>query len=536
MTKNILSMFDHSLKEAKIANCRTAAVLGTDPLAQSLANYLSGNGLQFVGFLTQERQECVRTMSGSVVWPLNELGRISPSPDAIAVASIDRPRFIKDLIYHVPGPMYKGVVITVPCDKDDGCYAGKYTPVPEIAALRDIHAGQRAFVIGNGPSLRKTDPRCLKGEITFGCNALFLLPDFQPTYYFVEDVLVAEDRSQTINALPWKKFFPGDLKRFLTSGIFFNANRVQWINLFSTDFALGIEMNATVTYTMLQAAFYFGCNPVYLIGIDHNYIVNNSEIERKNTVFTSKTDDRNHFHPDYFGKGLRWHDPRVDRMEAAYRLARRAYEEDGRKILNATAEGRLEVFERVSFDKIVKHVRKSCQVFQHAESEKSETAPDSQSKAAGPNARQHGIKIHTEPIVSREAELIARLVCARFQYFRILYPVIALYGAGAHTMWLLDLLENSGLFPDKMSKIYAILDDKPDGHSGLKGIKVLTISPSALKGIDALVLSTDCHQDAMKSRLSGMTGAPQIPIIDIYEDLPGPFSKQYSQNSKIANR
>ncbi|MFH0880095.1 MAG: hypothetical protein V2A34_10320, partial [Lentisphaerota bacterium] len=54
-----------------------------------------------------------------------------------------------------------------------------------------------------------------------------------------------------------------------------------------------------------------------------------------------------HFHPDYFGKGFRWHIPRVDQMEVGYRLAKDAFERHGRKILNATAGGKLEVFDRV---------------------------------------------------------------------------------------------------------------------------------------------------------------------------------------------
>ncbi len=56
-----------------------------------------------------------------------------------------------------------------------------------------------------------------------------------------------------------------------------------------------------------------------------------------------------HFHPDYFGKGYRWHDPRTDRMERAFIRAREAFEADGRKVYNATVGGKLEVYERVAY-------------------------------------------------------------------------------------------------------------------------------------------------------------------------------------------
>jgi hypothetical protein len=71
-----------------------------------------------------------------------------------------------------------------------------------------------------------------------------------------------------------------------------------------------------------------------------------------NTI-TSTRADVNHFHADYFGEGKRWHLPRVDRMERAYVRARNTFEADGRRILNATKGGRLEVFPRVDYDELV---------------------------------------------------------------------------------------------------------------------------------------------------------------------------------------
>ena len=61
----------------------------------------------------------------------------------------------------------------------------------------------------------------------------------------------------------------------------------------------------------------------------------------------------NHIHPDYFGPGYRWHDPNVARMEAAYRCARRELESAGITVMNATAGGHLEVFDRVAYDSLL---------------------------------------------------------------------------------------------------------------------------------------------------------------------------------------
>src|SRR6187551_16933 len=57
--------------------------------------------------------------------------------------------------------------------------------IRRLAALKDIHKGKRAFIIGNGPSLKQTDLSKLKNEITFGMNRVYLaFPDwgFSTTY------------------------------------------------------------------------------------------------------------------------------------------------------------------------------------------------------------------------------------------------------------------------------------------------------------------------------------------------------------------
>jgi hypothetical protein len=92
-----------------------------------------------------------------------------------------------------------------------------------------------------------------------------------------------------------------------------------------------------------------GFTEVILIGMDFSYTVPESS-EVKGTHITSMGDDPNHFHPDYFGKGKVWKDPKLERVLASYAMAKQMYEADGRRIVNATPGGNLDLFERVSFD------------------------------------------------------------------------------------------------------------------------------------------------------------------------------------------
>lgn len=228
-----------------------------------------------------------------------------------------------------------------------------------IAEYKNRHEGQRVFILGNGPSLNNCDLKLLKNEITFGVNSIFLDYEnmgFHPTYYVVEDVFVAEDRAKEINAYKGPiKFFGNYLKY-----CFSDSEDTRWLNVrfryddysdfpyFSTNTDRMVWVGGTVSYICLQLAYYMGFSKVYLIGFDHNYTKPDNVIT-DGTEWTSQGDDPNHFHPGYFGKGKRWHAPRVDRMEMAYKKAKIYFEKDGRKICNATVGGCLEVFDRVDY-------------------------------------------------------------------------------------------------------------------------------------------------------------------------------------------
>jgi hypothetical protein len=242
-------------------------------------------------------------------------------------------------------------------------FASVGVPITEnerkLISYKDKHFGQRAFIIGNGPSLNLCDLRLLKNEITFGANSIFMNYDrmgYYPTYYAVEDVFVAEDRSSQINSYHGPIKFFGNYLRYCID----DAEDTIWLNVrmcyddykdfpfFSQDALRMIWTGGTVSYLNLQLAFYMGFSEVYLIGFDHSYKIPN-DATILGTKILSNSNDPNHFHPEYFGKGFRWHDPRVDRMELAYYRAKNIYETNGRKIFNATVGGKLEVFDRVDF-------------------------------------------------------------------------------------------------------------------------------------------------------------------------------------------
>ena len=234
------------------------------------------------------------------------------------------------------------------------------TALERLASLKDIHKGRRAFIIGNGPSLKQTDLGKLANEITFGMNRIYLMfPElgFKTTYLSVVNDLVIEQTAGDLAALEIPKFITWRSRRFFDPAQFAGD---KYSNLptflyttydaprFSPDVRWRVWEGATVTYVTMQLAFHMGFDQVYIIGVDHNYTTTG----RPNTTITSEGDDPNHFSGQYFGKGFRWQLPDLETSEIAYRMARKAYESAGRQIMDATVGGKLTIFEKVNYDSL----------------------------------------------------------------------------------------------------------------------------------------------------------------------------------------
>ena len=81
--------------------------------------------------------------------------------------------------------------------------------------VRNKYKGKRVFLIGNGPSLNKTELYLLKNEYTICFNHFDLFFDrinWFPYFYSITDNLVLEDKLNELNKIVEKSkysFFPG---------------------------------------------------------------------------------------------------------------------------------------------------------------------------------------------------------------------------------------------------------------------------------------------------------------------------------------
>ncbi len=230
--------------------------------------------------------------------------------------------------------------------------------IERLTELKDSHAGQRCFIICNGPSLKQTDMTKLRHEFTFGLNRIYLMFNelgFTTSYYVSVNSLVIEQCLTDILCLPVPSFLSWRSRyafRENESGIALHPNdNTIFLHTtytgpkFATDVRGRLWEGATVTYVTLQLAYFMGFETVIIIGADHNY----STQGKPNTTVVSGGDDPNHFDKSYFGKGFRWQLPDLDTSEQGYRLARESYSKAGRQVLDATVGGKLQVFPKVDY-------------------------------------------------------------------------------------------------------------------------------------------------------------------------------------------
>lgn len=225
-----------------------------------------------------------------------------------------------------------------------------------LKKYQNLYQGKRCFVIGNGPSLKKTDLSLLKNEFTFGMNRIYLAFEdwgFQTSFLVSVNDLVIEQCHDDFYDFQIPKFFSWRSRDLLfpenppdTHTHFLNTTYTG--PKFNTRISSRYWEGSTVTNVCLQLAFCMGFNEVYLIGVDHSFDTKGIA----NQTVVSSGDDPNHFSPEYFGKGFRWQLPDLDASENAYRLANHVYHKAGRKIYDATIGGQLTVFPKIDYESI----------------------------------------------------------------------------------------------------------------------------------------------------------------------------------------
>jgi hypothetical protein len=249
----------------------------------------------------------------------------------------------------------------------------------ELSKMRDIHKGERCFVIANGPSMKDIDVTLLEDEITIGCNGIF--NSFEQ-WGFHTNYLITEDQEQTeLRGIEFSKIKgPVKMAGLHNAHAFPLFNDITFFHLpvrkdagyydqpplypqFSKDIASIVHHGYTITHIMLQLAYHLGVKEVYIIGLDHSY-GKLSQLFKPGKITVSEENyhlvQECHYDKHYYKIGDQIGVPHIDKQEMAYDLCKREYELDGRKIFNASTQSKLDIFEKVNYMDLFPSSERAC--------------------------------------------------------------------------------------------------------------------------------------------------------------------------------
>lgn len=204
-------------------------------------------------------------------------------------------------------------------------------------------------IVCNGPSLNHIDKSLLAKVDVIGCNGIFLDAEVAQhvDFFTCVNYLVAEQYAPQINFFDAFKVIPWWLGYCINESektFFVDA---KGFPEFSVDIFENMSWRHTVTFFNMHLAYGLGYEKVLLVGCDHSYTQPATVIEQE--LIYEESDDLNHFDPRYF-KSKKWQAADTDQMEAMYKLAKEAFDVAGKRIINCSVGGNLELFPRSTLE------------------------------------------------------------------------------------------------------------------------------------------------------------------------------------------
>lgn len=230
--------------------------------------------------------------------------------------------------------------------------------------IENKHIGKRCFILATGPSINKQDLKLLRNEFCIAVSNFYLHPDFKlidPLYYCVAPWHPPHDINNYLKALKEIgdnsqkcNFFLGirEYKKVSQNKVLLNHNAyyhdTRAINLHKhIDLCKPILAPQSVTIMALQSAIFMGFSEIYLLGFDHDSILNHS-----------KSFANHHFYPEEksklitdvctFKESLLSYILLWNQYEMLDAIARRK----GTKVFNATKFSLLDVFDKVDYESL----------------------------------------------------------------------------------------------------------------------------------------------------------------------------------------
>lgn len=257
---------------------------------------------------------------------------------------------------------------------------------PENTKFKNIHKGERCFILASGPSITQQELSVLEGETCIAVSHFHLHKDIRtikpkyhvlapshPPFTFNDSGKYFSDFKEKYADMDVTYFlgdnsFPYSFRKLVQTHPELSVNNAYYLNYepgfdideenYSQnniwDISKTVFSPRTVIYSALQVAGYMGFSEIYLLGCDHDYL-NDTKRTTNHHFYKEEAGISDKEHLDAFSSE-KWFYEYYMRWKH-YRLMRMALEEKGCKVYNATRGGMLDVFERVEFETLFNRER-----------------------------------------------------------------------------------------------------------------------------------------------------------------------------------
>lgn len=240
--------------------------------------------------------------------------------------------------------------------------------------FHDKHKGRRCFVIANGPSLKTQNIEPLARDVTLVMSGFWhheVVAKWQPTYYCLSDPAYFD------GSAPKREFFES-MGRRITESTFFvplaaqaivqnqqllPSDRTYWIDFCGElherfaerreiDLTTDIPGTMSVSQLCIMAAIYMGCSPIYLLGLDHDWLAHRGEAGH---FYQGHGGLEKHaeFKPQLSDWSYKFLMECQLKLWTGYETLKSIADAKGIQILNATNGGFLDVFPRAQYERVI---------------------------------------------------------------------------------------------------------------------------------------------------------------------------------------
>lgn len=265
--------------------------------------------------------------------------------------------------------------------KNDGY---PYKIIKQNRDLKNSHVGERCFILGNGPSLKRIDLKALSDEFVFTCNYFNLVEGYQDAktnFHLWMDLNLFDMRPEVksdpemvkkcfsdiskeapmcfIPAVAYPFVKKQELDKLLNIRYIHPKRPIRNSKIYDIDLTKSVYSCATVVQYAVQIAIYMGFSKIYLMGCDSTNIIThlnailgqqceglhayssdkeNTEKAVKELMNTWKT---NRFLYDHYI------------LFRGYELLNEYCDKKGIKLLNCSDPTLITEIERISFDDVI---------------------------------------------------------------------------------------------------------------------------------------------------------------------------------------